>query len=653
MLLNFQTLPCPCGGSRILGSSCPECGRKPLSGEVNRYVVHRRSGLARVLALLGPDTNPTETNPHESPQLAAPPAARIVNELLETLLAAIADFSAAPTSEHTVDALARAVTKLRTARQDALVAARLRPTTGTWTAVGESIDRIERVWDLYRDVLTADTVLDAQKSGKDAQDGLDTVRTPLQQIDEWENFAAILGDESRPIPERMFASLRTRFPNVTISELPSHGVAMTGRDLAISIGTNSGMSYLLLQPIAHTMLNPDVFRSKILQASSGLTNATRLREVALMDGAVQALADTHRLMVEAVIAFTAILAVESDERAVARRFGKLASEIYEASTAVLAWYRLMTTDRAGADAFTKVSAEDATKLAADLQKGALAPVFDDAARYLRHAPVHGRALDYEPNAGAFVINLKSHSETVLRDVFIDRVYAFLETVFASTWALSNAIDVAGIDVTLSDSDALYMGFTPLVLTAIALPVTADLTVRDYQEVDGGWTFYVDGDVDLLTPALVAAENAVGHVPEIQLLGPAGDPLLTVSLADSWAWRNTDGYNLQMNFLGFKASAEREGHSLLSHSDVQFMLSVLGIALLGGDAHAIVHLRRLKTWALERKWAEDAALADQIIATLRRPTPPGLTTRLAEIAQNSKRPQMPTSRAVRVLVPPTR
>ncbi|PCE16413.1 hypothetical protein AUC47_00760 [Microbacterium sp. SZ1] len=510
--------------------------------------------------------------------------------------------------------------------------------------------RIDRVWDAYRDALTADTMLDAQQHARRAQGILDTVRGPLTEMAELEAFVGVLNDDSLSIPERMFAALSARYPHVTLPQLPAYGISATERDLNIAVGTNSGMSYLLLQPIARATLNPDVFRSKILHASDALTRTSRLREIAGMDDAVQALADTYRLMVEAAIAFTAILAVENDERAIARRFGKLASEIYEASAPVLAWYRLMTTDRTGSDTFNRVAAEDATKLAADLQKGPLAAVFDDAARYLRHAPVHGRALEFDPDTGVFMITLKSHREVVARADFIDRVYAFMETVFASTWALGNAIDVAGIDVTLSDSDALYMGFTPLVLTALALPAAGDLTVVDHSEVDDGWTFHIDARVDLLTPALVAAGNAVGQVGEIRLLGTTTESILTVHLTDFWAWQRAEGHALQMNVLAFKASAERDGRSMLERSDVQFMLAVFGIALMEGDVRTIMHLRRLRTWARERGWADESTLADQIIATLRGSTPAELTARLVHLARTSTQPRLPSTRAVRVLVP---
>lgn len=494
-------------------------------------------------------------------------------------------------------------------------------------------------------------MIEAQNSGKQAQRVINTVEDPIAQAADIEGLATLLADETLPIPERMLSALRARFPAISIPDMREHGVRIAEEQLGIRVGPNSGLSFLLLEPIAETTLHPDTFRAKIRLATSGAADIARLRAVAAMDSSVEALSETHRLIVEASIAFNAILTVETDERAVARRFGKLASEIYEASTPVLAWYQLLATDRDNADAFTRVAAQDATKLASELQKGSLAPVFDDAARYLRHAPVHGRALDYEPETGVFVISLKTHSEVVPRDVFMDRVFAFFETVLASIWSLENAIDLAEIDLNLSEADALYLGFTPLVLTTISLPAIANLEVREYAEVDRKWSFRVEGDADLLIPALAAAENAVGHVEQVLLMSSDESPL-TVRLADSWAWTQAEGHDFAMNFLAFKASAERDGSSMLERSDVQFMLASLGVALFGGDVHTIVHLRRLKAWSKDRGWSGETKLADEIISTARGTVPADFRPRLAKLMKGLEQPQMCATRAVQVIVPST-
>lgn len=537
-------------------------------------------------------------------------------------------------------------------KDEAQAAASLRPGIGAGLAYAESADRIVRVWELYRDALSSSTMAEAQASAKRAQAVLDSAADPIAGAARTEEVANLLADDTVPIPERMFKALRQQFPELPLLDMREPAVRIAEADLSVAVGSNSGLSWLLLSPIASVIFDPVEFRAKIRVASDALADSERIKRIAAMDDAVPALAEAHRLMVEASVAFVAVTRVESDERALARRLGKLVSEVYEAATPVLAWFRLLSTNREGSDGYTKTAAEDATRLASDLQKGALARVFDDAAKYLRHAPVHGRALDYDPVARDFVINLKSHSEVVPHDVFVDRVLAFLETVLASIWSLENAIECVGIEINYTEADALYLGFTPLVLTAISLPAIGQLVVREYGEEDGQWFFRVETDSDLVIPALVAAGNAVGIADQV-LLAASDEAPLVLHLSDSEAWMNAEGHDMPLNHLAFKASARLQGESLLERSDVQFMLAGLGAEMLGGDIRTIPHLRRLKSWSQERGWRKEVELADEIIAVARGISSADLGRRLARLMSGLQSPVMPTSRAVRVIVAPAR
>lgn len=643
--MNFQTLVCKCGGTRILGAPCPECGAKAPSGEVNRYVVRRREGLSRVAAAL-------EQSIISEPTSAGPITASRIAEHLQALLDAVGAFAETPTSDANVRSLSDAVLRVRQLRNDARGSASFRPSVGTGLAYAESTDRIGRVWELYRDALSSNTIGEAQAIAKSAQAVLDSAADPIEAAARTVKLANLLADDTVPIPERMFNALRQQFPELPLLEMREPAVRIAEADLSVAVGTNSGLSWLLLNPLASAMFDPVVFRSKVRVASDAVADGARVKQISAMDDSVRALAESHRLMVEASVAFVAVTRVESDDRTLARRLGKLVSEVYEAATPVFAWFRLLSTDREGSDDFSKTAAEDATRLASELQKGALAPVFNDAAKYLRHAPVHGRSLDYDPVARNFQIRLKSHSEVVPHDVFVDRVLAFLETVLASIWSLENAIERAGVEISYTDGDALYLGFTPLVLTAISLPVVGQLVVRDYGEEDGKWSFRVETDSDLVIPALVAAGNAVGIAEEVSVVA-SDDPPLEIYLSDSDAWMKAEGRGLPLALLATKASARLEGESLLKRSDVQYMLAGLGADMLGGDLQTIPHLRRLKSWSHERGWREEVELATEIIAVARGITSAELGPRLARLMSGLPLPAMPRSRAVRVIVPPAR
>lgn len=367
--MNFQTLVCKCGGTRILGAPCPECGAKAPSGEVNRYVVRRREGLSRVAAAL-------EQSIISEPTSAGPITASRIAEHLQALLDSVGAFAETPTSDANVRSLSDAVLRVRQLRNDARASASFRPSVGTGLAYAESTDRIGRVWELYRDALSSNTIGEAQAIAKRAQAVLDSAADPIEAAARTVKLANLLADDTVPIPERMFNALRQQFPELPLLEMREPAVRIAEADLSVAVGTNSGLSWLLLNPLASAMFDPVVFRSKVRVASDAVADGARVKQISAMDDSVRALAESHRLMVEASVAFVAVTRVESDDRTLARRLGKLVSEVYEAATPVFAWFRLLSTDREGSDDFSKTAAEDATRLASELQKGALAPVFN-------------------------------------------------------------------------------------------------------------------------------------------------------------------------------------------------------------------------------------------------------------------------------------
>lgn len=640
--LNFQTLVCRCGGTRTLAAPCPECGAKAPLGEVDRFVVRRRQAVERVTALVAEELDQV-THPMKEP------APSLLTECLNSLLHAVSGFAREPTSEEHIRSLAEAIVRIRSSRSSIEAAASRRPGIGTRLAFVESLRRIEEVWSHYRDALSATEMAQAQDSADRAQRVIDSIAEPIAQAVEFEGIVHLLADETRPIPERMMNALQRRFPELPVLEMRRPAVKIAEDDLGVNVGPNSGLSFLLLDPIAATMFDPEKFRNKIRLTSAAVTDSGRVRAVAAMDGAVPSLAEAHRLMVEAAVAFVAVLNVERDDRAIARRLGRLVSEIYEAATPVFAWYRLLSSERSSPEAYSKTATEDATKLVVGLQEGILGAVFGDAAKYLRHAPVHGRSLDYEPTAHEFIISLKTHAEVVSQDEFMDRIQAFLETVLASIWSLENAMELEEIDISFSDADALYLGFTPLVLTAISLPAIDGLVVRDYGETGGEWYFRVEGDADLVIPALVAAQNAVGLADAV-VVASTQEPPLVLRLADSNSFVQSRGRrDSALSLLALKASARLEGRSILKRTDVQFMLAGYGAEILGGDIQPIPHLRRLKSWSQERGWRAEAALADEIIAVARGVESADLRRRLAKMMGPLETPRMPKSRAVRVIV----
>ncbi|MGD8167530.1 hypothetical protein ACEXOS_009950 [Herbiconiux sp. P16] len=488
---------------------------------------------------------------------------------------------------------------------------------------------------------------EAQERAREAQAAMDNAGEPVQSANDLCELAEILADEQRSVPERLISALAIRLPNLSVVEMPERGAIAAKLALELPVGPNSGLSYLLFESIAATLLDPVRYKAKVRLALSEVVDS-RVKWIAELEGALSSLAEAHRLIYEATVAYCAVMAVESDERALVRRTGKLTHEIYEAATPVFAWYRLLLGDQVDDHAYHRLSAKDATELVGVLQNGPLGDVFADAAKYLRNAPVHGRSLDYKPESDEILISLKSHAEAIGVQDFLDRVLAFLETVLASIWSLENAIELAGIELSPSEADLMYMGFTPLTLTAITLPSLSGIVVNHYEKAGDRWIFRVEGDADLLNLAFVAAGNAVGHAQFVDLIASEEAPL-TVRLADLEAWTQSSGHEMTTRFLEFKASADIGGSSALERADVQFALAGLGLALLDGDVQVIPLLRRLRALSQQHAWLQEVRLAAEIMSSVRSPSSLDLRRRLAATVQEIPAPKMPTARAVSVIV----
>jgi hypothetical protein len=207
--------------------------------------------------------------------------------------------------------------------------------------------------------------------------------------------------------------------------------------------------------------------------------------------------------------------------------------------------------------------DDSTKMATDRERGSMARVFDDAAKYLRHAPNHGRAFDYDPETACVSIRLKSHSEEIPLEEFVDRAFAFLETLLASVWGLENSLELAKVDVSLSNADALYLGFSPITLAAVTLPFIAPVTVERYAESGGVWSFDITTDSpDILMTALALASNPRVTAREIAIR--ASDEADLVTNLSLWVElrSDTDQHTRMMTLLHLKANSFRGDSSVL-------------------------------------------------------------------------------------------
>lgn len=641
ILLSFKTIPCDrCGGERVVSVECPDCGAMPTKGEVDSNVVRRRQGLARV------ETRRTEV---AAVALSRPDSDGLA-ALLRELLRALSEFSRDPLSDDKIDGLASALAAIDVTHEGLSVQSRRRPGIGLTRARQESVAKLAAVWREYAEAMIAPTPAQAQSAAKRAQAVIDTAADPVVAAREYEAAASILEDESLDVPVRVLRALETRFPGTPFVELVSTGRVRAASELRIDVGPNSGLSYLLLESIAARYLSPDRFREKLRMFADGARRPDRLATIASMDGAVRSLSETHRLIVEAAIAYGAAVAKDRDDRSVVRRTGRFVSELYELSGAAFGWYRLLERNVAAVDAFVRQQKDDVTGLVASLQKGPLSSAFDDADRFLRNAPNHGRSFDFDPDARQVLIRLRSHPESEIElDDYVDRALAFFETLLACVWGLENALELARIEVSLTEADALYLGFSPIALAAAVLDQIADVTVNRFHSEGEGWYFELTAESDLLIPALSIASIPRADAKRI-VLRASEEPELIVRLS---SWRELgdgdDSHSKMMSLLELKWSSMREGAPVLTAGDVQFMLVTLGMSATDGDVSTIRHLRQIRSWSVQRNWVGEAELSTRLMAATRGAEIDALRRELARMAPGIHAPTLPPARAIRVLV----
>jgi len=156
---------------------------------VNRFVVSRREGLRLVDAAI----SKLEAHGKERDE----PTPDDLIACLLRILEAIPTFVRAPTSDENVTELAGSIVELQSVRDRLEAMAGLRPGIGMRVAKIESARRLERVWELYRTALSADTIVEAQTSASRAQDTMDSAGEPIQSAAELRALSDILGTTER------------------------------------------------------------------------------------------------------------------------------------------------------------------------------------------------------------------------------------------------------------------------------------------------------------------------------------------------------------------------------------------------------------------------------------------------------------------------
>jgi hypothetical protein len=604
----FQTMTCGrCESERILGAPCDDCGMEPPRNEVNAHVVRRRTAVKlidhelelRRIALSGGEAARRE-------QLLA-----AVTTFTESLKAFVDDDGAAASRSQLTEAVAQ-IERLRF-QHDAV--AHLRPDVAYARAASSTLERLSDLWPAYKRVLVASTIREAQRLSGDAQKLLDVVGEALATLaDRIDAVAFYADDPSIPLFDRALTMLQGNSERLSLTAIGKAGAEQARTELGLAVSEPLGAQYLATIMVADVYLDTERFRTVAREASSFCSSSAKLHLLAATPGAIDALLEGKRALIEAVTAFEAILHHEQNEDALIRRLIKFHAEVYEgAGLSLFVWYLHLSELKTRA--FGKMLEDNATDHATTLNQSALASWFLGSDAYLRHAGQHGSSLTIAN--GQITFKLRSFKGTVTVAELVDTIYTFLESLLATTWALENALDQAGVDVRVSENDAAYLGVSKLRVATLALETLGE-TVHRAEQVGASWEFDLGNGGDLLVTAFSVAKMAGNDISKVLMQRvESKDRLLSVSMdavttALEVAEQRLDPRELLIKLLRFRSEFALDGHRVVSRADFLYAVGALGIPMLANNDQTVIpYLRSVKKIAITLQEPTIADLVDEV------------------------------------------
>lgn len=588
-IAEFATIVCvKCGTTRVLENPCPSCGASPRTNEVNHSVVQRRERLAIIDAADAP-TSSIELSlvPDDWGSVLQDAANKLTTGFGLLLAGAPQDeLEEFGTFLHMLKEYAERLAELSTKRP-----------TGLALAIHTAASALLAAWGHVRVSATTSDIELAQREVALAQDLLDNGTNDLGKINEVKEVTSLLNDESQgTLPKRLLAALQEWYGLRNLDGLLGSDQRLAQEVLGRSIPAPHSLGLSILSVVAQAHLDWNETKKKVRAADDACNHPARLREISRMDGALDGLTATDRLLREALDAFARAVQDVSDVQTVTRRLLRMAAELFEESQAVLTWYRLLQSDTSGNDRYRKWSQKDSTDHSNHLAEApATATVFSAYKTYLRNAPSHGGSYWVDPSSGDVTFNLRSHRAILKAADVVDEVLALLESLLAAQWALENRLLEAGISVTPNEGDLRFLGLDDTEVLAALIELDHGTPVSLHQSADGDHVFAFECDLE---EALATANTLATMLPDSATsitVGQVKDGIVDVPLAAlTSALSVQEDAELAERLLRlgeFLAQSERDGSPLLSTAQADGLIRTLALLDKGPLSERLPRLRR--------------------------------------------------------------
>lgn len=616
--LAFQKTECQaCGGDRTFGSSCPECGRAGRANEVNSTVVRRQSGLRQISQLVRDVDSATMTS-------AVFPLDNVISPLLNELVKGIRLFASTDGSPASVERLADLLLRVNSLRFQVARTPMLRPSLALTRATRSTLDRFYELWLAWEKVLGAPTIEEVQRLQSVGLSLLNSTGATLIEYSATANAVAVYEDYAEPnLLKRTLSALQLAHPELSFGEFAAEGSRMATEQLGLPVRPSMGAQYLALLGIAEVHFDPERFKSVLKESANFCFENPKLVEVSLCPGALPGLSAAQRSMVESLKALEAIVQIEGNEHSIFRRIFSFYGEVYEDVAApIFAWYCRLADLKSMP--YEKLIGLNATDLAAKLESSeTTAGWFEGTDAYLRNADGHGRKT-YSIDGDLVTFHLKSFRGTLSIAEVLDKFYSLFESLAAVSWALSNALEQAGIDIPVTENDVEYLGISAFDISCVWLEQHGE-TLVEARTVDGSWELQLGpGNSVVSDIALRLAQVQSGEFRQMRIHRlSTEDPLLTVPLdryTRAKALEDTGAEDLErvLAELELKMASQLGGTSVVTREDIEFAIGIFGLHLVSPNGEFIRHMRVARTAATRAPYPDLVALADRVFSAFRKP-----------------------------------
>lgn len=441
--LRFSTRRCRCGGQRLLGQVCVECGMRPRDTEIDTEVVRRRQLVQQVRS--------TQRN-------LTPTEGLDINQLLDRASSVIDPFLRAlgvlskGSDQGALDDLQAAAQAIEQLVLDAEVP-QPRPFRRIGVIFAEISQRVRDSMYGFLDATGAETPLQAQERGRQAQAHLDEatarlseLRTALADLNllmsaDGDTFVDLLAH--RVIQGTDEGILGAERPGIPVVR------RIVGADVEPTVGL--GLAVLWAATYAQVLFDYDRFCSLasmlygLLAADSGPFEALA-NDVEWRDRHSRALT----AIVDSASTLQNMLAVAQHDRAAVRSVLLFVQDVYEGACKHFA--ATILTQTGGKSYAEYMRARQTTPLVHHVRdKAAVAPLAEGLLGPLRNASGHN---DYAIRDDCVVLN-SGPDELVLTDAqFTDEALFFSESAMALSLAFEIALLQRGLSTQTQQSNSL-------------------------------------------------------------------------------------------------------------------------------------------------------------------------------------------------------